>query len=98
MGGALAIVLVYVIRSVPAALRAGTGALSQIDPAIEEASISLGADNARTFRRITLPLIRPAFLAGLIYAFARSMTTISAVVFLSAPQTKIMTQQIPNEV
>jgi iron(III) transport system permease protein len=98
LGGAIAIILVYIIRSVPAALRTGTAALSQIDPAIEEASISLGADNARTFRRITLPLIRPAFLAGLIYAFARSMTTISAVVFLATPQTKIMTQQILNEV
>ena len=97
-GGALAIVVVYIIRSVPAALRAGTAALSQIDPSIEEASISLGADNARTFRRITLPLIRPAFLAGLIYAFARSMTTISAIIFLTTPQTKIMTQQILNEV
>lgn len=97
-GGALAIVLVYIIRSVPAALRSGTAALSQIDPSIEEASISLGADNARTFRRITLPLIRPAFLAGLIYAFARSVTTISAIIFLTTPQTKIMTQQILNEV
>jgi iron(III) transport system permease protein len=97
-GGALAIVIVYIVRSVPAALRSGTAALSQIDPAIEEASISLGADNARTFRRITLPLIRPAFLAGLIFAFARSMTTISAVVFLTTPQTKIMTTQILNEV
>jgi iron(III) transport system permease protein len=98
VGGAVAIVLVYVIRSVPAALRSGTAALAQIDPAIEEASVSLGADNARTFRRITLPLIRPAFLAGLIYAFARSMTTISAIVFLTTPQTKIMTAQILNEV
>lgn len=97
-GGALAIVLVFIIRSVPAALRTGTAALSQIDPSIEEASISLGADSARTFRRITLPLIRPAFLAGLIYAFARSMTTISAIIFLTTPQTKIMTQQILNEV
>jgi iron(III) transport system permease protein len=97
-GGALAIVMVYVIRSTPAALRAGTAALAQIDPSIEEASISLGADSARTFRRITLPLIRPAFLAGLIYAFARSMTTISAIIFLTTPQTKIMTQQILNEV
>lgn len=97
-GGALAIILVYVIRSAPAALRTGTAALSQIDPSIEEASLSLGADNARTFRRITLPLIRPAFLAGLIYAFARSMTTISAIIFLTTPQTKIMTQQILNEV
>jgi iron(III) transport system permease protein len=97
-GGALAIILVYIVRSVPAALRSGTAALSQIDPSIEEASISLGADNARTFRRITLPLIRPAFLAGLIYAFARSVTTISAIIFLTTPQTKIMTQQILNEV
>jgi len=98
LGGALAIVMVYILRSVPAALRSGTAALSQIDPSIEEASTSLGADSARTFRRITLPLIRPALLAGLIYSFARSMTTISAIIFLTTPQTKIMTQQILNEV
>ncbi len=97
-GGAGAIVLVYIVRSVPAALRSGVAALSQIDPAIEEASISLGADNFRTFTRITLPLIRPAFLSGLIYAFARSMTTISAIIFLTTSRTKIMTHQILNEV
>jgi iron(III) transport system permease protein len=45
-----------------------------------------------------LPLIRPAFFSGLIFAFARSMTTISAIVFLTTPQTKIMTAQILNEV
>ncbi len=98
VGGAIAIVLVYITRSVPAALRSGASALAQIDPSIEEASTSLGANSARTFWRITLPLIRPAFLAGLIYAFARSMTTISAIIFLTTPQTKIMTQQILNEV
>jgi iron(III) transport system permease protein len=97
-GGALAIIIVFVVRSVPAALRSGVASLSQIDPAIEEASISLGADSARTFRKITLPLIRPAFLSGLIYAFARSMTALSAIVFLTTPQTKIMTHQILNEV
>lgn len=97
-GGALAIVMVFIVRSVPAALRSGSAALSQIDPSIEEASTSLGANTERTFRRITLPLIRPAFLAGLIYAFARSMTTISAIIFLTTPHTKIMTQQILNEV
>lgn len=98
VGGALAIILVYIIRSVPAALRSGTSLLSQIDPAIEEASTSLGANSALTFRRITLPLIRPAFFSGLVYAFARSMTTISAIVFLTTPQTRIMTAQILNEV
>ncbi len=97
-GGALAIVIVFIVRSVPAALRSGVAALTQIDPAIEEASISLGADSARTFLKITLPLIRPAFLSGLIYAFARSMTSLSAIVFLTTPHTKIMTHQILNEV
>ena len=97
-GGALAIVIAYVVRSVPAALRSGVAALSQIDPSIEEASVSLGADSAYTFRRITLPLVRPAFLSGLIYAFARSMTSISAIIFLTTPQTRIMTAQILNEV
>jgi iron(III) transport system permease protein len=96
-GGALAIVLIYILRSVPAALRAGVSALQQIDKSIEEASVSLGADTATTFRKITLPLIRPAFFSGLIYAFSRSMTTISAVIFLTTPETKIMTQQIYNE-
>jgi len=43
-------------------------------------------------------LVRPAFLSGLIYAFARSMTTISAIIFLTTPETRIMTQQILNEV
>lgn len=97
LGGALAIVMVYVIRSTPAGLRAGVAALQQIDPAIEEASVSLGADQAVTFRKITLPLIRPAFFSGLIYAFARSMTTVSAILFLTTPETRIMTQQILNE-
>ncbi len=97
-GGALAIILIYIVRSAPAALRSGASLLTQIDPSIEEASTSLGANNAQTFRRVTLPLIRPAFFSGLMYAFARSMTTISAIVFLTTPQTKIMTAQILNEV
>lgn len=97
LGGAVAIVLIYVVRSVPGGLRSGAAALQQIDPTIEEASVSLGASQATTFRRVVLPLIRPAFLTGLIYSFARSMTAISAIVFLTTPQTRIMTQQILNE-
>lgn len=97
-GGAMAIVMVYVIRSIPTGLRSGIAALQQIDPSIDEASASLGADSVTTFRRITMPLIRPAFLTGLIYAFARSMTTLSPIIFITTPQTRIMTQQILAEV
>ncbi|HET6650862.1 MAG TPA: iron ABC transporter permease [Candidatus Limnocylindria bacterium] len=97
LGGAIAIVMVYVVRSVPGGLRSGAAALQQIDPTIEEASVSLGASQTTTFRRVVIPLIRPAFLTGLIYSFARSMTAISAIVFLTTPSTRIMTQQILNE-
>jgi len=97
LGGAIAIVMVYVVRSVPGGLRSGAAALQQVDPTIEEASVSLGASRFTTFRRVVLPLIRPAFLTGLIYSFARSMTAISAIVFLTTPSTRIMTAQILNE-
>lgn len=97
-GGALAIVMVFVARSLPSGQRSGIAALQQINPAIDEASTSLGADSATTFRKVTLPLIRPALLAGLTYAFARSMTTLSPIVFITTPQTKIMTSQILAEV
>lgn len=97
-GGALAIVMVYVIRSMPSGQRSGIAALQQIDPAIDEASASLGASSQTTFRKITLPLIRPALLSGLTYAFARAMTTLSPIVFITTPKTKIMTSQILSEV
>nr|WP_231700578.1 MULTISPECIES: iron ABC transporter permease [unclassified Arthrobacter] len=97
-GGALAIVMVYVIRSMPSGQRSGVAALQQIDPAIDEASTSLGASSLTTFRTITLPLIRPALLSGLTYAFARAMTTLSPIIFITTPKTKIMTSQILSEV
>ena len=56
--------------------------LRNIDPSIEEASISLGGDAIRTFFRIILPLSKVAFFQNFTYFFMRSMTTISAVVFL----------------
>ena len=97
-GSAIAIVMVYVARSTPAGQRSGVASLHQIDKAIDEASTSLGASGLTTFRRVTLPLIRPAFLAGLTYAFSRSMTTLSPIIFITTPRTKIMTSQILAEV
>ncbi|WP_327001263.1 iron ABC transporter permease [Dactylosporangium sp. NBC_01737] len=93
-GGSLAIVLAYITRSVPAGLRTGGAALTQLHPSLEEASVNLGAGSFRTFRAVVLPLIRPALLTGLSYSFARSMTSISTVILLVTPNTKIITSQI----
>ncbi|MFH2129436.1 MAG: ABC transporter permease subunit [bacterium] len=56
--------------------------MRNIDPSIEEASISLGGDTIRTFFKIIFPLSRVAFVQNFTYFFMRSMTTISAVIFL----------------
>lgn len=96
-GGALAIIMVYTIRSSPAGQRSGVASLQQIDPSLDEASASLGASGGQTFRKISLPLIRGAFLTGLMFAFARSMTTLSPVLFIATPETPILTQKILAE-
>ncbi len=98
VGSPYIILAAYAVRSLPASVRAGIAALQQIDPAIEEASTSLGADAQLTFRRITIPLIVPAFVAGMIFSFARHMTSLSAIIFLSSPKWQILTSLILSEV
>jgi len=61
--------LAYLVRNLPVAGRAVLAGARQLDPALEEASASLGAGRARTLRRITLPLLRPALAAGASLAF-----------------------------
>jgi iron(III) transport system permease protein len=92
------IVAAYAVRSLPASVRAGVAALQQIDPSIEEASTILGGDAQYTFRTVTLPLILPAFFAGLVFAFARHMTSLSAVIFLTTAEWPILTVWILSEV
>lgn len=96
-GSAFIIIMAFTIRSIPAAVRGGIAALQQIDNSIEEAALSVGATPAVAFRKITLALIRPAFFAGLIWSFARSMTSLSPIIFLVTPEWRIMTAQILNE-
>ncbi|MBI1802390.1 MAG: ABC transporter permease subunit [Chloroflexi bacterium] len=98
VGSPYIILAAYAVRSLPASVRAGMAALQQIDPSIEEASTSLGADAQLTFRRVTLPLVLPAFVAGLIFSFARHMTSLSAIIFLSTPKWPILTALILSEV
>jgi iron(III) transport system permease protein len=97
VGGAYIIMAAFIIRSLPASVRAGVASLQQIDPSIEEASNILGGDAQYTFRKVTLPLILPALLAGLIFSFTRHMTSLSAIVFLVSAKWRIVTASILSE-
>ena len=93
-GTALIIVACYIFRYGPTGIRATVALLSQIDKSLEEASQGLGAGSGTTFRRITLPLILPAFFAGLGVVFIRSMTAISATIFLVSISWTLITVKI----
>src|SRR5207244_8832968 len=93
-GTAFILVVCYVFRYSLAGTRATTAVLAQIDPAIEEASASLGARRDVTFRRVVLPLVRPALLAGMTVLFIRAMTAISATIFLVSLDWSLVTVRI----
>ena len=93
-GTAFILVVCYVFRYSLAGTRATTAVLAQVDPSIEEASASLGARRDVTFRRIVLPLVRPALLAGMTVLFIRAMTAISATIFLVSLNWSLVTVRI----
>ncbi len=92
------LVLNFVFRYIPVGIQSGIAVLRQIDPSIEEAARNLGANGVTTFRKITLPLIAPAFFSGLVFAFVRAMTAISAAIFLVSAHWNLLTVQILSQV
>ena len=93
-GTAAIIVVLFIFRNMPVGIRAAAASLDQIDHSLEEASTNLGAGSLTTFRRILLPLIAPAFFAGLAYSFVRCMTAISAVIFVVSGRWNLITVAI----
>ena len=93
-GTALIIVLCFMFRSLPVGVQAGTAAFKQLDKSLDEASAMLRASTFTTMRRVVFPLLRPAIVAALVYSFVRSMTTVSAVIFLVTAEHELATTYI----
>jgi iron(III) transport system permease protein len=97
-GTAVIIVLIFAVRTMPYGLRSAVGAVGQIERAIDEASFVAGATRAQTFRRVVFPLVRRAFVAGLIYNFTRNITSLSAVIFVVSARWNLVTAAMLAEV
>ncbi len=97
-GTAAIVVISMVMRNVPVGIRSGIAGLGQLDKSLDEASLSLRASSWQTIRYIILPLLRPAILSTLVYSFVRAMTTVSAIIFLVTPETRVATSYILNRV
>jgi iron(III) transport system permease protein len=65
--------LAYLVRNLPITSRAILAGVRALDPSLDEAAATLGAGRARTLRRITVPLLKPALLAGAGLAFVTAL-------------------------
>jgi putative spermidine/putrescine transport system permease protein len=86
----LFLVLGHVVVCVPFVLRTTLAALSQLDPALLEASESLGGSAWMTFRRVTLPLISSGVGAGGFLAFMASFDNVPVSLFLADERTEVL--------
>ena len=84
------LILGHVIVCVPFVLRTTLAALTQLDPALIDASASLGADHVMTFRRVTLPLIGRGVGAGSFLAFMASFDNVPVSLFLADERTEVL--------
>lgn len=94
LGTGAIIVLAYVVRRLPYAVRSSASILQQLDPTLEEAARSLGARPAEAFRRVTLPLMTPGLLAGAVLAWVTSINELSASIVLYVGRTITMPVRI----
>ncbi len=86
-----AVVLALLFVTLPFVVRSVQPVLLELDREMEEAAASLGAGPLTTFRRVILPNLTPAILAGAALAFARAMGEFGSLVLLSGnlPKTQV---------
>ena len=97
-GTAIILVITMAIRAMPVGIRGGMSALSQISTSLEEASLLQRAGSFKTLRSVLLPLLRSTIISSTAYSFIRSMTTVSAVIFLASAGTNVATTYILSRV
>ncbi|MGI6510454.1 MAG: ABC transporter permease [Erysipelotrichaceae bacterium] len=90
-GGAFIMIVALIIRRSPYTIRSSVAILQQIPATIEEASISLGASKAKTFFKITLPMMMNGIVSGAIISWVSIITELSTAMYLFSYKTRTMT-------
>ncbi|GAB6169809.1 iron ABC transporter permease [Clostridium carnis] len=97
-GTAIIMIIAFVIRRLPYTIRSSAAIVHQISISTEEAAISLGASNLKTFWKITLPMMLPGVVAGAILSWITIISELSTSIILYTGKTKTMTIAIYTEV
>jgi iron(III) transport system permease protein len=86
--------IAYITRYLPYGVRSTTATLVQIHPELEESSLISGANWFQTFRRVTLPLLKPGIVSGWILLFVSFTRELSASVLLYSPGREVISVAI----
>lgn len=97
-GTAFIMIISFVIRRLPYTIRSSAAIVHQISISIEEAAISLGASNFKTFYKITLPMMLPGVISGAILSWVTIISELSTSIILYTGRTRTMTIAIYTEV
>ncbi|MGQ0560587.1 MAG: ABC transporter permease, partial [Gemmatimonadota bacterium] len=97
VGTSLILPLAYFIRNIPLVTRATQASFAQFDPALEEASASLGASRMTTARRVVLPLVLPGLAAGALLAFVSALGEFVASILLYTHRTRPISIEILSQ-
>lgn len=89
-GTPIAVLAAYVIVFLPLAYRSMAGVVVQVDRSLEEAARMSGAAWRRIMRTVTLPLLRSGLLATWVLLFMVSVREVSASLFLTGPNTRVL--------
>jgi len=84
------LVIGHLLLTYPYALRTITATLVGFDRSLEEASMSLGANEIQTFQKITFPIISPGIIASLIFSIAVSLDDVGVAIFLVTTVTQTL--------
>jgi len=84
------LLIAYVTRYIPYGMRAASGSILQIHNELEEAASASGASWWETFKRVTLPLLRPGLVAGWIYICIVSFREFSTSVLLATGESRVL--------
>jgi iron(III) transport system permease protein len=91
-------IIAFAIRRMPYTIRSSTAIIGQISPSVEEAAISLGASEMKTFTKVTVPMMMPGVLAGAIMSWVTVISELSSSIILYTDKTQTLTIAIYTEV
>lgn len=97
-GTALIMIIAFSIRRMPYTIRSSTAIIGQISPSVEEAAISLGASEIKSFAKITVPMMMPGVLSGAIMSWVTVISELSSSIILYTTGTQTLTVSIYTEV